>query len=203
MKLFGDDLQDRRGGRPPKGNRHLRYEVNGDVATIYIESKARGTQKVLVDAEDLDHVLDHPYSWCCNKQVTKSRVWYYVLCAGRCKNGKQGPMVLLHRFLLGLTNSAAEVDHINGNDLDNRRANLRVTTHVGNCLNKIGLRSDNTSGTVGVYFDKRCGKWVAQISENGKRTYLGVFGTKAEAIAVVEKRRAELIQFHVDITELP
>lgn len=79
--------------------------------------------------------------------------------------------VVLHRFLTGVE----LVDHVNGDGLDNRRANLRRATDQQNSWNR-GMRSDNTSGYKGA---KRHtgGRWQATISGR----YLGLFPTAEDA----------------------
>ena|SRR3990167_578343 len=65
-----------------------------------------------------------------------------------------------------------EVDHINGDKLDNRRENLRVCTHAQNSRNRKGIN---------VSFDKRKHKWRAQIGIGMKQKWLGYFATKEAA----------------------
>lgn len=70
----------------------------------------------------------------------------------------------------------SELDHINGNRLDNRICNLREATPHQNQANK-GMRSDNTSGVKGVTWDKSRGKWMAAISFYGRHVFLGRYST--------------------------
>ena len=73
-----------------------------------------------------------------------------------------------------------EIDHINGDTLDNRPENLREATRSENEMNKLpGKR--NSSGIKGVSWEKRRSKWRAQITVNGEYKYLGSFGTRDEA----------------------
>ena len=67
-----------------------------------------------------------------------------------------------------------QVDHINGDGTDNRWCNLREVDGFENNRNK-RKPSDNTSGVVGVYWDKYYGKWLASLNHNGKRINLGRF----------------------------
>ncbi|MCF7995225.1 MAG: HNH endonuclease [Chromatiaceae bacterium] len=75
-----------------------------------------------------------------------------------------------------------EIDHINGDGLDNRIKNLRDVTVSVN-LRNARMFSSNTSGVNGVTWDNAREKWIAQIKINGNRRFLGRFGTKEEAAA--------------------
>ena len=76
---------------------------------------------------------------------------------------------------------ADEIDHINGDRLDNRIENLRVVTCQENHKNK-KLPSTNTSGVMGVCFHKQAQKWEAYIKVDGKKKYLGLFTDWFEAV---------------------
>jgi hypothetical protein len=73
-----------------------------------------------------------------------------------------------------------EVDHINGDGLDNRRANLRVCTHSENAKNKRKQRN-NISGFKGVSFNKKMNRWKGQLEINGKSIYLGFYTDPIDA----------------------
>jgi len=75
-----------------------------------------------------------------------------------------------------------EIDHINGDPLDNRICNLRQATRAQNESNK-GIQRNNTSGVKGVCWNKSRSKWVAQITVNGKHKRLGQFACIDEAAA--------------------
>jgi hypothetical protein len=71
-----------------------------------------------------------------------------------------------------------DVDHHN---LDRSElSNLRHATRSQNQANK-RARADNTSGFKGATFDKRRGKWLAQIMVNKKHHHLGYFDTAEDA----------------------
>lgn len=74
-----------------------------------------------------------------------------------------------------------EIDHINGNKLDNRIKNLRDVSHGENLRNQ-KLNKHNTSGCSGVSFHKQAKKWRAVIGVNGKAKVLGLFTNKVDAI---------------------
>ena len=106
-----------------------------------------------------------------DEEIVKLHSW--SIARGRVRTTVDGKTVYFHQFVLKPPDGA-EVDHVNGNKLDNRRCNLRVATHSQNNQNK-RLRRDNTTGYKGVCFDKRAGKYIAYINANGARTYLGYF----------------------------
>lgn len=77
---------------------------------------------------------------------------------------------------------AGDLDHINGDPLDNRIANLRLATASQNQGNA-RLRRDNTSGFKGVTYNPDTQKWIAQIKCRGKQHQLGYFASPEEAHA--------------------
>jgi len=81
------------------------------------------------------------------------------------------------------------VDHINGDQLDNRIENLRAATHSQNCMNR-RQRSDNKSGIKGVMRKKD--KWYGCVTLNYKVYPAGYFDHKEDAAAAVAKLRKEL-----------
>lgn len=93
--------------------------------------------------------------------------------------------VSLHRFIMNEP-VGMDVDHINGNSLDNRRSNLRACTHAQNMQN-MKLSKSNKSGYRGVYWDKQCGKWRSRFSANGKMVEVGTFHDKYEAVLAYER----------------
>lgn len=77
------------------------------------------------------------------------------------------------------------------NKADNRKKNLRCCEHSENDRNR-SLYSCNTSGVAGVYFDKERKKWVASITYNHKKVYLGRYSVKEEAILARLTKEVEL-----------
>jgi hypothetical protein len=98
----------------------------------------------------------------------------------------------MHRIIMN--RPALDVDHHDGDGLNNRRSNLRVATRSANMLNpNVTRRLDNKSGKTGVHFDTFYKGWKAEIKVNGKKYHLGVHDTLDAAIAarlVAEQRIA-------------
>lgn len=85
-----------------------------------------------------------------------------------------------------LTDLPEQIDHADGDDLNNRFANLRPATQNQNQHNK-GIYSNNTSGFKGVSFHKKTQKFSAGIRINGVRKHLGLFSTPEAAHAAYVK----------------
>lgn len=89
--------------------------------------------------------------------------------------------VYLHRVIAGAPDGM-EVDHANGDRLDNQRANLRVCTHARNTMNqRKRIQAVTSSRFKGVTWSRVARRWQAKISPGGKTTHLGYFGTETEA----------------------
>ena len=83
-----------------------------------------------------------------------------------------------------------QIDHIDGNGLNNKISNLRDVTPMENSRNQ-RRRKDNTSGCTGVRYYEAKKKFTAQIREGGKQKHLGYFQDIEDAIAarkLAEKR---------------
>lgn len=140
---------------------------------------ANGRGVALVDDEDADRVLS--FRWCrCGPGYVGHRA--------------DGKVVSLHRFIVGLApGDGREVDHINGDRLDNRRENLRIVTRAQN--NQNTPARGGSSAHRGVSFCKQTGRWRATAGLNGKLHHIGRFDTEAEAAEAAWAWRAENMPF--------
>jgi hypothetical protein len=77
---------------------------------------------------------------------------------------------------------SGEIDHIDGNGLNNSISNLRVVSRVENMRNT-RLSKRNKSGRVGVFYYGKTRCWIAQIKVKGKCIFLGHFGELIDAVA--------------------
>lgn len=83
-----------------------------------------------------------------------------------------------------------QIDHINGDRLDNRITNLREVTAAMNAQNIHYARIDSKTGVLGVSWKSNCKKYVAQIQVNGRVLYLGLFdNTDAAHAAYLRVKR--------------
>lgn len=107
--------------------------------------------------------------------------------------GSRAKQVYLHRALWDRWGFAtcSELDHVNTDGLDNRRANLRAATHAENARNRPAL-ANNTSGFKGVSWVSRLRKWRASIWADGRPIHLGVFSAPEDAHAAYARAAREL-----------
>ena len=75
-----------------------------------------------------------------------------------------------------------QIDHINGNPLDNRIVNLREVSNSGNQKNAV-RRTDNKSGVIGVIWNKKEKRWKSFINDSSNRINLGTFLNISDAIS--------------------
>lgn len=116
--------------------------------------------------DEADYALVAQYKW----YKGTSGIWARVRWCGQIRN------LLLHRLLC----IAPIVDHINGNVLDNRRANLRPITKSGNARNG-KKRRNNSTGLIGVHLDTITGKYRGCVTSNYKTLKSPRFTTATEA----------------------
>lgn len=136
----------------------------------------------LVDDEDF-HFLSQ-WKWYAHRipKKTKEDTWY----AERrqwIKEQKKYKIIAMHRLLMNFP-KGKDIDHINGNGLDNRRSNLRILSRRQNQQNK---RAPKSSKYPGVCWDKYTQKWVAHVSINGEYKKLGRYDSEKGAFEAYKK----------------
>ena len=142
----------------------------------------------LVDQDDYGYLSQ--FKWKFSDGYAKRTVY---LGGGRAK--PRYKTVSMHRLLADCPNGK-EVDHINGNGLDNRKKNLRVCTHAQNMKNQ-GIRKNNTTGVKGVC--RKRNKFIANIWLKGKLKHLGTFEKKHDA---AQARREAERKYHGEFARL-
>lgn len=138
---------------------------------------------------DRDFKRINTLNWCANVKKRKDRSVKGVYAFHT--DHRTNKTLLMHRFILGITDSQVEVDHKDHNGLHNERGNLRLATGQQNKSHS-RRRVDNTSGFKGVHWNARRSKWYASIRAQGKLTYLGSFvrvGDAAKAYDTAARRQ--------------
>lgn len=120
--------------------------------------------------DDADEELVVPYSWGLIKRTPNFYAGAYN--PARKKN------MTMHRLIMGL--DGPNVDHIDGNGLNNQRSNLRLATVTQGNHNR-RKRTDVTSEFKGVCWNKKTQSWRASIQAHGQKIDLGNFDDELEA----------------------
>lgn len=126
----------------------------------------------LVDDDMFDYLSQ--FKWC----AFKAKNTYYAK-----RNSKDNHTFYMHIEILG-KKEGFEIDHVDGNGLNNQRQNLRHLTHRQNLQN----RHDNRASKYpGVSFFKQTNKWAACFYFNGKYIALGYFTDEYEAFLAYKR----------------
>ena len=150
-----------------------RYETNeiityGDHAEILLYNKGcNEIARAIIDIDDIKLIKE--YQWHIqDKHHVSAKI-----------NDKT---TYLHRMIMNCPDGMF-IDHINHNPLDNRKQNLRICTRAENEHNKT-IGKNNTSGHLGVIWNKARQKWRVVLGFNKKTYHLGEYDDIEEAIAV-------------------
>lgn len=145
-----------------------------------IELHSRKYPNLFALVDDNDYTWLNQYRW--NPEVKSHRNAIYA------RGYINGEHIFMHRMLLPDT---IQVDHIDGNGLNNQRDNLRKADNSINNMNK-EKRRKGTSKYKGVSWHRKTGKWKSSISLNNKELNLGEFITEIEAAKIYDSKATEL-----------
>jgi hypothetical protein len=150
-----------------------------------IEIELTKNKKTIVD-DEFSHLVS--WKWCAGKRAKN----FYAVRNFRRDDGKWTRMYL-HHAIVGRPLNGLEVDHIDGNGLNNQLGNLRIVTHRQNACNQPDRREGKTTSSFpGVSWKKSNKKWQVRIEINGKLKHLGLFLREEEASKAYERKVKEL-----------
>jgi hypothetical protein len=144
------------------------YKIDGDTLIFY---NKKDNRELLFDVEDFD--LIYTSAWYIH--TNKKNGYEVVKASSGNLRGKSA-----HRVLMNFPKNKL-VDHMNGNTLDNRKSNLRITTSKVN--------SQNNPKAKGYYWNKQMKRWHVQIAVNGKNKHIGQYVDETEARAAYLKAK--------------
>ena len=149
-----------------------------------MERNSQKTKEYKVDQNDVP--LINQFTWYLNPDGYWS--------SGRNEEGKT-KHYLMHRLIMNCP-KGLEVDHINGDKLDNRRSNLRICTRQQNARNITVKKQNATSVYRGVSLNRQQGGrynyWFAAIKLNGKAMAIGTFKSELHAAMAYDIAAKEL-----------
>ena len=151
-----------------------KYRVHGKTTTILIERRNGTIHRMTIDTADLPRVLALPGTISLTASSTHPDTFYAIITL----NKRQ---IRFHRWLTNVPDGY-EIDHLNHDPLDQRRANLRVTDRSGNSANR---RTKTWTLQKGVLKSTRRDRWAAFV-------WLGEFEHEADAELVYDEALAIL-----------
>lgn len=154
-----------------------------DMSSVRIPLKSRKYPGLYAIVDEQDADLVRQYTW----HPVKPRHTFY---AEAYIAGPERHAIYMHRLITG-SGKGQQVDHGNGDGLDNTRDNLRV---CDNSRNQSNRRMDrrSTSGFKGVSWSNRRNHWIAYISKDMRRIHLGSFQTSDEAARAYDAAAREM-----------
>lgn len=168
------EVKHQRTGEKSPNKKYNQYDLSGEygIGWTYNTNK-----EFYFDIEDYEKIKNYCWREDSNGYIVtnESRENFNNI-------NKRPPVILLHRLIMGLNdNSNKDVDHIFHKTYDNRKSQLRVTTHSNNLKNhKVTKR--NTSGVTGVCFITKEQKYFAYIHVNKHRISLGYYSKFEDAV---------------------
>jgi hypothetical protein len=148
-----------------RGNPGTAVTIEGDIARVELSNGGYA----IIDASDASLV---------------GHYWWNRMPKGHARTSSNGGLRLMMHQLLMRVPEGFEIDHRNGNKLDNRRENLRIVRRSINALNRPPNKA-NTSGYPGVSYSKRGENWQARAKLENREIYLGRFDNPLAAYARV------------------
>lgn len=137
------------------------------------------SQEKFAIVDDADYEWLNQWKWFVKQH---HRTWYAVRNVWHPKH----TIVRMHRVIVGSMANDLEIDHCDGNGLNNIRANLRVCTRLENGRN-VRISKRNTSGYKGVSWHNGAHKWRASITAHGSFIHLGYFSDPSEAAQAYDR----------------
>lgn len=135
-----------------------------------------GKEFALVDEADFEYLNQWKWKLSSGRAVRTK----HVGTVGDWRNGKRKDVTIhMHRLVMDAP-EGLEVDHIDGNPLNNQKSNLRLCSHEENRRNN-KMYASNKSGFKGVSYSARHDKWITYIRFMNKSYNLGIFSDRIEA----------------------
>ena len=146
------------------------HRIEGDIVYMdFLDRQGNVKATGMIDAADLPLLIGLGMRWTCSNVTPRTR---NAAPKTYVQAWPDGRAVYLHRLIVGCPTDKV-VDHLNGNPLDNRRANIRVTDKAGNGRNRTGAQQNSTTGLRGVTYLKTAPsrRWVVQLQQGRSQIF--------------------------------
>lgn len=156
-----------------------KYDLSGEYGVGF----ATNGEQFYFDKEDYELIKN--YTWSIND-------------SGYVVSNPLGKWIRMHILIMNRidANDEKDIDHINHNQKDNRKENLRIIEHFQN-ITYCKTYLNNTSGRKGVYWDKSKNRWVVYITYNKKTHFIGRYENFEDAVKAREEAEQKIHgEFH-------
>lgn len=163
------------------------------MSLVEISVAATGGQRVIALIDEADAASLAPWAWRLGTDG-------YARRKRRVADGPDAPCwIAMHREVLGLHKQRGtcgqDVDHIDGNRLNNSRSNLRLATRSQNNINR-KAREGHFLGVTRYNHTQVARPWMAYVNKDGCHHHVGYFATPEEAARARDAKVSELFGDH-------
>ena len=139
-----------------------------------------------MDDEDFGELNKYKWYACkdCNTYYARRRI-----------EGINVKTITMHQQLLD-KKEGLEIDHDDGNGLNNQRYNIKHVTHRQNMQNRHSRVADKHSKYPWIAWDKNREKWQSRIKINGKLKFLGRYSDEYDAYLAYRNAEMNLTYSH-------
>jgi hypothetical protein len=134
----------------------------------------------IVDDEDFEWL--NSMTWCAARKTTPNAVRFVSQTSIWDRENERSINISMHQMIMGRPLHGLVIDHVNGDPLDNRRANLRYATLADNVRNRKKYKA-TASRFKGIYWEPERQCWRAAVWIGGKQKRLGRFKEERDAAA--------------------
>lgn len=134
------------------------------------------TQGYFAKVDDEDYIKIASVRWCAGVEKRKNGL-IRVRAVRRLKKEEGHTTEYMHRAIIACP-KGKEIDHIDGDPLNNQKNNLRISSHIENMRNANSYRNTR-SKYKGV--QPKNNRWIANIKVNKKNICLGMFDSEKKA----------------------
>lgn len=109
---------------------------------------------------------------------------------------------LMHRLIMGAL-PGQQVDHVDGNRMNNQEHNLRLCTASQNHANTTKRGGKSTSQYKGIHWNGRISRWRVEIAYHGKRYRLNSYADEIDAACAYNEKAKELFGEFARLNDIP